>query len=71
MVGRGGKSTTYFHNLEKRNGKDKAWITFLDKDDQLQYGTDTIQKVQVEFYRSLYTSQHLKDNDKSYFLKKK
>ena len=64
----GEKSSKYFHNLEKRNGKDKAWTQILDKDDQLQYGTDSIQKVQVEFYRSLYTSQNLRNNDKSYFL---
>ena len=63
----GEKSTKYFHNLEKRNGKDKAWDKILDKHGNILYGTENLQKVQVEFYKDLYNSQNLDGND-GYFL---
>ena len=53
----GEKSTKYFHNLEKRNAKEKVWERILDKENAIQYGTQNIMKCQVEFYNSLYTSQ--------------
>ena len=42
----GEKSTKYFHNLEKRKAKEKMWDKILDKDHNLIYGTNKIQKRQ-------------------------
>ena len=64
----GEKSTYYFHNLERRNGKDKVWDKIIDSDGNLLYGTHNIQNRQVEFYKELYKSQMREDTDKSYFL---
>ena len=49
----GEKSTKYFHGLEKRNGKNKAWDKILDEDKNLIYGTKAIQARQVRFYKEL------------------
>ena len=64
----GEKSTKYFHNLEKKNGKDKAWEKIWGDNGESIHGTDNIQKRQVQFYRDLYTSQNLDMNEKEYFL---
>ncbi len=53
----GEKPTKYFHNLEKQNAKNKAWESILDKDGKLISGTKNVQKVQVDFYKKLYTSE--------------
>ena len=58
----GERSTKYFHNLEKRNAKEKTWDRILDKDDNLVTGTKNIQKRQVEFYKELFQSEHKGDN---------
>ena len=64
----GEKSSRFFHSLEKRNGKDKVWDKILDRDGNYIFGTDKVQKTQVEFYKALYKSQELKNGDKEYFL---
>ena len=63
----GEKSTKYFHNLEKRNGKQKAWNKILDSRKNIVQGTKNIQKVQMDFYKDLFTSQGLNGDD-GYFL---
>ena len=68
----GEKSTKYFYNLEKRNGKDKAWDKILSKSGELITDQWEIQKRQVEFYSELFTSERKKDSkftdDIDYFL---
>ena len=63
----GEKSSKYFHSLEKRNGKNKAWDKILGIDGNLIYGTNDIQKQQVLFYKNLFSSQNV-DGDQSFFL---
>ena len=64
----GEKSSKNFHGLEKRNGKDKTWDKILDNEGKLIYGLDNIQKRQVDFYKTLYKSQNLKNMHQSDFL---
>ena len=53
----GEKSTKYFYNLEKRNGKEKSWDTILDEEGNPISGNSNIQARQVRFYKDLYSSQ--------------
>ena len=64
----GERSTKYFHNLEKRNGKDKAWERIYDEERNIITGTTGIMKEQVRFYEKLYRSQLLNAQDKNEFL---
>ena len=57
----GERSTRYFHNLEKRQGKDKLWSEMVGENGQMVYGTKDIQNKQVEFYKNLYTSEKAED----------
>ena len=63
----GEKSSKFFHNLEKRNSKNKAWDKIFDEKGTLIYGTKNIQDRQVRFYKELFTSQKV-DLDHSFFL---
>ena len=63
----GEKSSKYFHDLERKNGKDKSWESILDEDKQLIFGTKNIQKRQVRFYKELFTSEPV-NQDHSFFL---
>ena len=63
----GERSTKYFHNLERRNGKNKAWDSILDEKKQIIKGTNAIQDRQVRFYKELFTSQNL-NPDNTFFL---
>ena len=62
----GEKSTRYFHNLEKKRGKDKLWESILDAEEKEVHGTEAIQKCQVEFYKNLYKKQELPHNETHY-----
>ena len=53
----GEKPTRYFHNLEKRNAKGKAWDKILNEKGEMVYGTEKIMDVQCEFYQKLYTTE--------------
>ena len=64
----GETSSSYFHNLEKRNGKDKLWDGILSKDGSLIRGTEFIMKRQLEFYKDLYQSQNIVIEDTNEFL---
>ena len=66
----GEKSSKYFFGLEKRNFKEKSWTKTFDKNGQTLFGTQAIQARQVEFYKDLYKSQNLSNNDseREYFL---
>lgn len=68
----GEKSTKYFYNLEKRNGKDKAWDKILGKRGELITGQRGIQKRQVEFYSELFATERNQTNEhehsKQFFL---
>ena len=63
----GERSTKYFHNLERRNGKNKSWDSILDDKKNIIKGTNAIQQRQVEFYKDLFTSQNL-NSDTNFFL---
>ena len=63
----GEKSTKFFHGLEKRNGKNKAWDKILDENNRLIFGTSNIQKRQVRFYKKLFQSEPVK-HDQSFFM---
>ena len=64
----GEKPSRYFHNLEKQNAKNKAWENILDIDGNLVSGTKNVQKVHVEFYKNLYTSEGICDEAGEKFL---
>ena len=53
----GESSIAYFYNLEKRKGKEKFWDGILDCDGNMLYGTEKILERQVQFYKELYKSQ--------------
>ena len=63
----GENSTKFFHGIEKKNGKNKTWEKILTPDGQLVYGTQNVQKEQVNFYKDLFSSQRTSPN-KSFFL---
>ena len=58
---KGEKPTKYFHNLEKKNSKDKSWESILDSDGNIIHGTDNILKRQAEFYKHLYTTENISE----------
>ena len=64
----GERSSKYFHNLEKRNAKDKSWHKILEKDNTLSYGTEKILNRQVEFYKDLYSSGHIEQTEGDFFI---
>ena len=64
----GERSSKYFHSLEKRNGKEKAWDKILDENKKMIYGTKAIQARQVRFYKDLFTTQNLSAEEKNFFL---
>ena len=53
----GERSTHYFHNLEVRRGKEKAWSKIMDDQQNLVTGTSNIMKEQVKFYKELYKAE--------------
>ena len=53
----GEQSTKFFHGLEKSKAKNKSFENILDKNGSLKSGTNEIMKVQVDFYKSLYSSE--------------
>ena len=55
----GERSTRYFHQLEKRKGKEQLWNSIEDDEGDLVDGTENIQQIQIQFYRKLYQSQEL------------
>ena len=64
----GESSTAYFYNLEKRRGKEKFWDGILDCDGKMLYGSEKILDRQVQFYKGLYKSQDVHENDMETFL---
>ena len=55
----GERSTRYFHQLEKRKGKEQLWNSIKDNEGNIVTGTDNIQEIQIQFYKNLYQSQKL------------
>ena len=55
----GERSTRYFHQLEKRKGKEQLWKSIMDNEGNIVNGTDNIQEIQMQFYKKLYQSQEL------------
>ena len=53
----GEKPTRYFHNIEKCKGKSKTWDKIINNSGEIVTGTDDIQKVQMDYFKTLYTSQ--------------
>ena len=51
----GERSTRYFYQFEKIHGKHKLWDKIIDHDENILKGTENVQKVQVKFYKHLYT----------------
>ena len=58
----GEKPSSYFHNLEKRKGKEKSWDKIVNNCGEIVFGTDEILKVQKDFFKTLYTSQGTDQN---------
>ena len=63
----GEQSTRYFHNLEKAKAKNKSWEKILNKNNDMVYGTKEIIKTQVEFYKNLYTTEGINQEDCEFF----
>ena len=53
----GEKPTRYFHSIEKCKGKDKVWEKIIDDSGATVTNTDDILRVQVDYFKKLYTSQ--------------
>ena len=53
----GEKPTRYFHNIEKYKGSDKSWEKIINTSGETVTCTNEIQKVQVDYFKTLYTSQ--------------
>ena len=49
----GERSTRYFHQLEKRKGKEQLWNSIEDDEGYLVDGTENIQQIQVRFYKKI------------------
>lgn len=64
----GEKSSKFFHNLEKRNAKDKMWESILDANGKMIHGIKNILKTQVDFYSKLYKSEPIQQEKKAMFL---
>ena len=62
----GEKSSKYFFGLEKRNAKEKGWHKIYGEKGEVITGIAGIQKRQVEFYKGLYKSQSLANNEADY-----
>ena len=60
----GEKSSKYFFGLEKRNAKEKGWREIFGEKGEKITGITGIQKRQVDFYKNLYKSQNLANNEK-------
>ncbi len=58
----GEKSTRYFFNLEKKRAKNKEWERIKVGEKKYKTNIDDILKVQVEFYKKLYTSQPIDED---------
>lgn len=64
----GEKGTKFFHNLERHNSKDKLWHKIENKEGHIIKETQSIQKIQVEFYSDLYQSRNIDLHKKDKFL---
>ncbi len=64
----GEKSTKFFHNLEKKNSKDKSWECIIDSNGNVVHGTENVMKRQVDFYKELYTSEEVSTEKGDLFL---
>ena len=63
----GEQSTKFFHGIEKSKAKNKSFENILDKKGELKSGTDEIMKVQVEFYKDLYSSEGIDVSARDFF----
>ena len=58
------KPTRYFHSIEKCKGKSKLWDKIINNEGEILEDTDSIQNVQVSYFKALYTSKsHNIDSD--------
>ena len=64
----GETSSKFFHDLEKVHSKNKSIDKMLDKNNTMVYGTDNVQKVQVDFYKDLFKSETVDQTLKTKFL---
>ena len=64
----GETSSKFFHDLEKVHSKNKSIDKMLDKNNVMVYGTDNVQKVQVDFYKDLFKSESVDQTLKTKFL---
>ena len=65
---RGEKPSKYFHDLEKRNSKNKSIDKIMDSNGNIGYGTENVMNAQVEFYKHLYNSEAIDPEMKHKFL---
>ena len=63
----GEQSTKFFHSVEKTKASNKDFDQILDENKVLKTGTDEVMRVQVEFYKKLYTSEGIDDSACEFF----
>ena len=64
----GEKSSQYFHNLEKKHAKDKAWSCIFYEDGNTVYGTNNVMSQQVKYYKKIYKSEDVSSEKQDMFL---
>jgi exonuclease III len=62
------KSTAFFLNLEKRNGKQKLWSKIKTESGEVKVGIENILKEQTRYYKKLYTSENIDLHSAAYLL---
>ena len=63
----GEQSTKFFHSIEKTKSSNKDFEQIFDENKVLKSGTDDVMKVQVDFYKKLFTSEGIDDSACDYF----
>ena len=63
----GEKPTSFFHNMEKTNAKNKSWEKILDKNNKMLFGTKEILNTQIDFYKQLYSSEGVNKEQGDFF----
>ena len=63
----GEKPTRFFHALEKTKSKGKSWERILDKNGQIVEDEVDIMKVQVDFYKDLYSTKTISEDELNFF----
>ena len=63
----GERPTKFFHAMEKTKSKGKSWDKILNKNGVIVEDASEIMKVQVDFYKDLYSSKGISEVEMNYF----